>query len=120
MIALGMFKRMIFALSFLGLSVAPVSADRAAEIYCVVNTSEPRPCVTRFTTDARGVRTVRMTVGKSQYVFIGRARDGWWSGRLNGKPAMGYELNRANVKFSTSDLSLSVQYYYSGSQNGTY
>jgi hypothetical protein len=112
MIALGMIKRMIFALSVLGLAASSVSADRAAEIYCVVNTSEARPCITRFATDVRGVRTVRMTVG--------RARDGWWSGRLNGKPAMGYELNRANVKFSTSDLSLSVQYYYSGSQNGTY
>jgi hypothetical protein len=120
MIPFRMFKRMTYALPLLGLAASPAWADRAAEIYCVVNASEARPCFTRFTTDVRGVRTVRMAIGKTEYIFIGRAKNGWWSGRLNGKPAMGYELNRANVKFSTSDLTLSVQYYYTGFENGTY
>lgn len=56
----------------------------------------PQPC--RMTIVTRGgVRHLTFQLGKRQIKFVGRAQTGWWSGRLDGKPAMGFERNRGHV-----------------------
>jgi hypothetical protein len=53
-------------------------------------------------------------------LFVGRSQSGWWSGRLDGRPAMGYERNRGNVVFSTVDLKRRFAWWYPGEEHGSY
>ena len=60
------------------------------------------------------------TGGVKPVVFVGRGANGWWSGTLDGRPAMGYERNRGNVVFATSDLGQTFSWWYPGQEHGTY
>lgn len=52
--------------------------------------------------------------------FVGRSQTGWWTGTLNGQPAMGYERNRGNVIFSTFDLQFTFAWWHPDREHGTY
>jgi hypothetical protein len=67
-----------------------------------------------------GVHRMRFTAGKRQATFVGKANTGWWAGRLNGRPGMGYERNRGYTAFSSYDLSTSFAWWYPGSEHGSY
>lgn len=99
------------------LLAAALAAESAT---CVFDTAPPEPCEIAFTV-AQG--STRMTArGRSgrRVVFVGRRESGWWSGTLDGAPAMGHELNRGNTVFSTRTLDRSFQYWTRGNEHGTY
>lgn len=105
-------------MSALLLLAAALAAESAT---CVFDTAPPEPCELRFTVERGG--NTRMTArghrGK-QVIFVGKRASGWWAGTLNGAPAMGHELNRGNVVFSTRALDRSFQYWTRGNEHGTY
>jgi hypothetical protein len=51
--------------------------------------------------------------------FTGRSQGAWWSGQLDGQPAMGFELNRGHV-VSTSDLKMTFEWWSKDNEHGTY
>lgn len=53
-------------------------------------------------------------------VFIAKHQSGWWSGTLDGRPAMGVELNRGHMRISTVDLTRRFVWWYPGYEHGTY
>jgi hypothetical protein len=87
---------------------------------CLFDDAPPEPCVVTFKERA-GATELRAT-GKSgkRVTFTGTRNSGWWSGMLDGSPAMGFELNRGNISFSTRTLSKRFQYFTPGSEHGTY
>ncbi len=102
------------------LLAAPAAAQTPERVRCVVDHGPAQDCRVTFST-AAGVRTLRFDmVGGRRVTFVGRAQTGWWSGRLDGKPAMGFERNRGNVAFATSDLAHSFEWYYPDSEHGRY
>ena len=49
--------------------------------------------------------------------FVGMGRSdgpGWWFGKLNGKPAAGYNLNRSHHVFSTTDTEVEFECWDKG------
>lgn len=88
---------------------------------CVFDTAAPEPCVVTFSVGKDGATTLRARAkGGHRTVFVGKRGSGWWSGTLDGAPAMGYELNRGNVTFSARTLNRSFQYWTRGNEHGTY
>ena len=53
-------------------------------------------------------------------IFVGRRMGPWWSGELDGEPAMGFELNRGHVVLSTRDLEHTFRYWADGMEHGNY
>ncbi len=53
-------------------------------------------------------------------IFRGNRQGRWWSGTLNGEPAMGYELNRGHVVFNTRTLDGAFEYWTRGNEHGSY
>ncbi|MBB5710893.1 hypothetical protein [Sphingomonas xinjiangensis] len=88
---------------------------------CVFDTAPPEPCEVTFQAGAGGATLLRAR-GRSgkQVTFSGRRNSGWWAGTLDGKSAMGLELNRGNVVFSTRALDRSFQYWTRGNEHGSY
>lgn len=96
----------------------PPAGERAT---CVLDDAAPAPCTLRFSTDAKGTRTLRASLpGGRSVVFRGRADGPWSSGTLDGKPAMGMELNRGHVRFSTTTLDRTFAYWTPGAEHGSY
>lgn len=87
---------------------------------CSLNDGPEQACVLIDQAGRGGTHRMSFAGPRIRVSFVGRANSGWWSGRLNGKPAMGYERNRGNVVFSTTDLSTRFAWWYSGSAHGTY
>jgi hypothetical protein len=67
-----------------------------------------------------GLQTMEFVFGNNHVRFTGKSQTGWWSGQLNGQPAMGRELNRGHVVFSTSDLKTTFEWWSKGNEHGTY
>ncbi len=102
------------------LLAAPAAAQTPERVRCVVDHGPAQDCRVTFST-AAGVRTLRFDLANGRRVtFVGRAQTGWWSGRLDGRPAMGFERNRGYVVFSTTDLGRTFEWFYPGSQHGGY
>lgn len=78
------------------------------------------PCRYRDTILADGRTSVTWQAGPRRVTFLGRRQDGWWSGTLDGRTAMGFERNRGNVTFSAADLSTSFAFWFPRSEHGTY
>lgn len=90
---------------------------------CVVGTHAARPCRIEIKVDgAGGARRVRFSMSGQSVEFIGHAQGPWWSGTLDGRPAMGYELNRGHVVYSTRDLDPDTlfEWWSPGMEHGTY
>lgn len=108
--------RIAFAAPLLLLTAAaPVTGrDR---VFCVFGDApRPVPCVLTDTVKGGGHQMV-FAAGRQRAVFAGRNNSAWWQGRLNGKPAMGYEKNRGHTVYSSLDLSTRFEWWYPG-QNG--
>ncbi|AHE54687.1 hypothetical protein NX02_15015 [Sphingomonas sanxanigenens DSM 19645 = NX02] len=101
------------------LAAAPATAQAPAAARCVEDEKPPVACRMQVTT-RKGVRDLRFDVGGRQIRFVGRAQGRWWSGTLDGKPAMGFERNRGHVVFSTTDLTRTFAWFYPASEHGTY
>ncbi len=88
-------------------------------VRCSLNYAPDRACMM---TDRVVGDTHRMAfvAGNTRVTFVGRKQTGWWAGRLNGKPAMGYERNRGNIVFSSYDLSTSFSWWYPANAHGNY
>lgn len=112
-------RLMILPLLAASMLAAPAAGSRAETVRCSVNDAPARACqMTIATRD--GVRHLRFNVAGRRVEFVGRAQSGWWSGRLNGRPAMGFERNRGYVMFSTTDLRTRFAWWYPSSEHGTY
>lgn len=109
-------------LPVLGLSMLAASqagASPAETVRCSINDAPARACQMAITT-RDGVRHIRFSVAGKRIEFVGRAQSGWWSGKLNGRPVMGFERNRGHVVFSTTDLRTRFSWWYPSSEHGTY
>lgn len=109
-------------LPVLGLSMLAASqaeASPAETVRCSIDDAPARACRMAITT-RDGVRHLRFSVAGRRIEFVGRAQSGWWSGKLNGRPAMGFERNRGHVVFSTVDLRTRFSWWYPSSEHGRY
>lgn len=89
-------------------------------VRCSIDNAPDRPCRLTDSAASNGVhRMVFETAGRT-LVFVGRQQTGWWAGKLDGRPAMGYERNRGNVVLSTYDLRTTLSWSYPGQAHGTY
>ncbi len=93
-------------------AAAPVTGrDR---VVCVFgDAARPVPCVLTDTV-MRGGHQMVFTAGKQRATFVGRNNSAWWQGRLNGRPAMGYERNRGHTVYSSLDLTTRFEWWYPG------
>ena len=111
-----MSTRYVLPLALLASASPPAAGER---VRCSFDHGPARACVMTDSVD-RGVHRMNFTAGRDRTTFIGRSNSGWWSGRLNGRAAMGYERNRGNIVFSTADLRTSFSWWYPANEHGTY
>ena len=108
---------MISLMFALAMATAPAAAVPAT---CSLDYGKPVPCRVADRVDGNGGHATTFTMGQRILKFVGKSQTGWWSGTLDGKPAMGVELNRGHVRFSTTDLATSFDYWFTGQEHGTY
>jgi hypothetical protein len=72
------------------------------------------------TASSDGAHVMVFQRGGERHVFAAREQTEWWSGTLDGKPAMGVELNRGHMKISTTDLAHDFEWWYPRDEHGTY
>ncbi len=108
---------MIAAIVLLGATQA--GAVEAADS-CSFGYAKPVACQVSAASAPDGTTTVIYSAQGRKAVFRGRSQSGWWSGELNGAPAMGYELNRGHTIYSSLDLKTVVEHWSPGMQHGTY
>lgn len=87
---------------------------------CELDHGRPQSCSMTDHVDQQLVHSMRFTLPDRTVTFEGKAQTGWWSGTLDGKPAMGYELNRGHVVYSTTDLGTTFEWWSAGMQHGNY
>ncbi len=92
----------------------------ADDVRCSLNYAPDRACRLTDTVQQGGVHRMTFVTGGKTVTFIGRKQTGWWSGTLNGRPAMGYERNRGNMVLSTYDLRTSFSWWYPRQAHGSY
>lgn len=96
------------------------TAGVTEQAICSFGTQPPGPCTVTDRVRRDGSHVMDFRAGERRARFIGRARDGWWSGLLDGRPAMGRELNRGRIAYRTTDLTRAFEWWYPGSEHGTY
>ncbi len=99
---------------------APPADVRPVQVQCTVDHAPPRPCVMRDRVAPDGTHDITFETGDGSVRFVGRTQGGWWSGQLDGKPAMGYERNRGRVAYSTADLARTFEWWSQGHEHGAY
>jgi hypothetical protein len=99
---------------------AQVRTPASDAVRCSVNYAPDRACRLTDTVAAGGVHRMVFEAGGQRLVFVGRKQTGWWAGKLNGRPAMGYERNRGSMVLSTYDLRTNLAWWYPGQAHGTY
>jgi ammonia channel protein AmtB len=114
-------------LVLIGFACAVVSAVAAHAAGAVTQSAQCSasyaPAVACKMSDVVGAdetHTMEFVYGTTRVRFVGKAQTGWWSGKLDGQPAMGYELNRGHVVFSTLDLATTFEWWTQGNQHGKY
>lgn len=78
--------------------------------FCALNAAQPKPCDISDTVAADGQHDLRFAFGGTPVGFFGRNAGPWWSGELNGRPAMGYERNRRHTVLSSTDLKTTFEW----------
>lgn len=101
------------------LAALPLPAAAATPIFCSIDERPATPCTMTDRVEGGG-HVMTFQAGGTRVTFTGRGQTGWWAGKLNGKPAMGYELNRGHTRISTYDLQTSFAWWYAGQEHGTY
>lgn len=99
---------------------ADAEQGAASTMYCALNGAPAQACRMDDTVDADLVHAMRFSIGPNVVRFDGKAQGPWWSGQLDGKPAMGYELNRGHTIYSTGDLTTQFEWWYADMQHGSY
>jgi hypothetical protein len=115
--------KILIALASAALLAGPAAAQGTASretVRCSLNDGPERACVFTDQVGRGGAHRMSFTGPGIRVTFVGRGNSGWWSGQLNGKPAMGFERNRGNTVFSTSDLGTHFAWWYPRSAHGTY
>lgn len=107
-------------LSLAAPAVAQGGATGVDAVRCALGAQPARKCSLKDSASSGGAHTMVFTGAGPKLTFVGKRQNGWWSGRLNGKPAMGYERNRGYVVMTTYDLSTNFAWWYPGSEHGTY
>ena len=115
--------RTIFASLAAGFALAACAhADepvrKAAGARCAADDAPAAACTMSDTVDAAGAHAIEFVIGERHVRFTGKSQTGWWSGQLDGQPAMGYEVNRGHIVFSTVDLKSNFEWWSAGSENG--
>jgi hypothetical protein len=100
--------------------LAAFPALAADQVRCSRDDGPAKPCTYTDTVQPDGTHMMVFTGDAHPTIFIGKPQTGWWSGQLNGKPAMGYERNRGNIVFSTTDLKNRFAWWYPTEEHGSY
>lgn len=103
-----------------GVATPALADDVSVSAHCSRDYAPAVDCRLGDTVGADGQHTMNFVAGDKRTQFIGRSQSGWWSGKLDGKPAMGYELNRGHVVISTTDLESTFEWWSDGNQHGSY
>ena len=99
----------------------PAVADGEGEAAtCVSGSSAPVPCRLLFAGGGDAMTLSATSTDGGEHVFKGQRQDGWWSGTLNGAPAMAHELNQGHVVFASVDLGARWEYWTAGNEHGSY
>lgn len=103
-------------------AVAPVRAGETVTetVQCSFGDAPAVACTLHDRVDRDGMHHMQFVAGDHATTFTGRMQSGWWSGWLNGKKAMGYELNRGHVVYSTAAMDARFEWWSTGKQHGTY
>ncbi|MGH9381450.1 MAG: hypothetical protein ACRD2Z_12655 [Thermoanaerobaculia bacterium] len=103
-------------------SGAAVEMGEAVEVsvQCVVDYAPAQSCTLRDRVEPDGTHVMTFVTADARTRFTGKSQSGWWSGRLNGRPAMGYELNRGHIVYSTIDLTMTFEWWSAGHEHGSY
>jgi hypothetical protein len=97
------------------------AANPAATLYCRLDAAPPQVCRMDIKTGPAATDvTLDFALDSGSVRFKGQHQSAWWSGQLNDKPAMGYELNRGHTIYSTSDLSTTFEWWYGDKEHGNY
>lgn len=101
-------------------STAPSAGTPSEKAYCSFDMAPAVPCSVTDTVNADYVHVMHFKFPGHAVRFEGKSQTGWWSGKLDGKPAMGYELNRGHTVYSTADLGTRFEWWTPGMQHGSY
>jgi hypothetical protein len=119
-----MTSKTFFALALLALGGFAASACSSepvvVSVHCTLDYAPAKPCKMTDRVNADGTHDMTFVSGKTRTRFVGKSQSGWWSGQLNGRPAMGYERNRGHVVFSTTDLKTTFAWWSEGNEHGAY
>lgn len=105
--------------------LAPVGLGARAQpsgeaMVCTADDQEPVPCRLQDSVGHDDTHTMVFDHAGARHIFVAREQTEWWSGTLDGNPAMGMELNRGHMKISTTDLAHRFEWWYSSDKHGTY
>jgi hypothetical protein len=92
----------------------------ADQMRCSFSEDPPVSCSFTDRVAPDGTHQMIFNGGGRRMTFVGKSQTGWWSGKLDGKPAMGYERNRGNVVLSSVDLSTRFAWWYPADEHGNY
>jgi hypothetical protein len=110
-----------FSVGVLGGAPLVTAADAITQpAQCSSNYAPAVACKMSDNVGADETHTMEFVFGPTHVRFVGKAQTGWWSGKLEGQPAMGYELNRGHIVFSTLDLKTTFEWWTPGNQHGKY
>ena len=99
--------------------VAPAAAQGPEAARCSLDYAPDLACTVSDEVE-NGVHHMTFRLDGREVIFVGRSQTGWWSGELDGRPAMGFERNRGHVVFSTTDLEMVFAWWYPGQEHGSY
>lgn len=86
----------------IGLAVGSADADTCQFFNAETDEGLDGRCTVSYPDEGEVIQ-----IGKSRFVFVESGRQGQWStGKLNGKPAARYEINRTAYSYATLDLTL--------------
>ena len=106
-------------------ALAPIGSVAEAQpsgdaVVCAADDQEPAPCRFQDSVGRDDTHTMMFERAGARHTFMAKEQTEWWSGTLDGSPAMGVELNRGHMKISTTDLAHRFEWWYPGDEHGTY
>lgn len=110
--------RFLAATVLLGLAACAAVADETpSSERCEIGYAPATACRLSDTVAADGTHTMVFIAGKQRVEFVGKSQTGWWSGKLDGQPAMGREIDRGHIMFSTVDLNKTFEWRSKGDEH---
>ena len=97
-----------------------VAQPSTEAVVCAADDQEPAPCRLQESIREDGSHVMVFERSNTRHTFIATHQSGWWSGTLDGSPAMGVELNRGHMRISTTDLRHRFVWWYPRYEHGTY